>query len=220
MARGTGSWACALALGGLVATGCGGGGQNVPATCLEAQPCGGDLVGTWSLLGACADVAAQTQEEQIDCAGATVNSDTATLSGSITFNADSTYASTNWREAFAASETLPLSCTNNPTSCAANSGSASENANGITAALTTTCTGTSTCVCRISGNLSVASDSGSYAITQTVVAMTGGPTATTFSYCVDGDRLHLMQTVSIVSVTPTSSTETTLILSDIVAQRR
>ena len=41
--------------------GCGGGGNSAPPNCLQVQPCGGNVVGTWTLLGACYASAFRTQ---------------------------------------------------------------------------------------------------------------------------------------------------------------
>src|SRR5689334_4818493 len=107
MARGKVLWACGLAMGVWMA-GCGGSSAKPPpASCLTVQPCGGDVVGTWSFLGGCSDLAAQTEQLSLDCQGASVNSNSESLSGLVTFNADLSYTATGWREAFGGNETLP-----------------------------------------------------------------------------------------------------------------
>jgi hypothetical protein len=82
----------------------------------------------------------------------------------------------------------------------------------------TNCTGTSTCVCRLSGMLSVTTGSGAYSASSAVLSLTGLPIASSFSYCVEENRLHLMQVATITSTNPPG--ETVAILSDIVAERQ
>ena len=77
------------------AGGCGGG-HSPPPNCLQVQPCGGDVVGNWSFLGACVDVQAQSADFDLSCPGAKVNATGISLTGTLNFNADFTYTATNW----------------------------------------------------------------------------------------------------------------------------
>ena len=133
------------------------------------------------------------------------------LTGTFTFNADSTYTATNWREDFVATQTSPLSCTGE-TSCAAANGTESDTMSGSTMTITTSCTGTSTCTCRTNGLFIVSSDLGSWTAAGTTLTMDGPATATTLSYCVEENRLHLVQM-------NTTATGQSVITSDIVAVR-
>ena len=178
------------------------------------------MVGTWSFLGACSDLAAQTEQLQLDCQGTSVNSNSVSLSGLLTFNADLSYTATGWRETFGANETLPLSCITGAATCAASNGTANRNAGNATGTVTTRCSGASTCSCTVSGSLNLTSETGTYATTMEVLEISADITGSNFSYCVDGDQLHLMQVVTETLVTPQGTTNTTLILSDIVAQRQ
>jgi len=208
-----------LALGGLWAGGCGGSSAKPPPpNCLAVQPCGGDVVGTWAFVGTCADLAAQNEQLQMGCAGQMVNSDSVNLAGLLTFNSDLSYTATNWHENFGGTETVPLSCTGAAT-CAANSSTTNLNSSSATGTITTTCSGGSTCACTVAGSLNLTTETGTYATTTTVLEMTADVTGSTFNYCVQGDELHLMQTVTETLATPQGSTTTTIILSDIVAQR-
>jgi hypothetical protein len=207
-----------LALGAISIIGCGGGhGHAAPPNCLQAQPCGGDLVGTWSFLGTCSNLPAENQQLQASCPGASLSSVSGTLTGLLAFNADGTFTATNWHEAFGGRETLPLTCAGGST-CAERNGTTTDSTEGVTVTTTTSCTGTSTCVCRLSGMLSVTTGSGTYSTSSAVLSLTGLPVASTFSYCVEENRLHLMQVATIVSTNPPSETAT--ILSDIVAERQ
>ena len=103
----------ALALGSLgltfFASGCGGGGAtNGPASCLQVQPCGGDVVGTWKILGGCINSAALTANVMTACPGASV-SGSVEISGTATFT-DSAYTF-EAAETISDTQTLPLSCT-------------------------------------------------------------------------------------------------------------
>jgi len=189
---------------------CGGGGQNTPPTCLQVQPCGGDVVGTWSFLGACTNVAALSQELSTDCPGASINAFGIAFTGTVTFNADSTYTATNWHESFAATETVPLSCADGASSCAEGNESSSDTTPGGMVSITTTCSGTSTCTCRVNGTITVSSDTGSWTTTGSALSMNGASTATTLSYCVQENQLHMMS----------ADAASAVVLSDIVAVRQ
>jgi hypothetical protein len=106
------------------------------------------------------------------------------------------------------------------TICAESSGTTSDSTSGTTVRSTTTCTGTSTCVCHINGTLDVTTHSGTYgaASASATLDLSSTPLTSSFAYCVEENRLHLMKTVSIVTTNPPS--DTTIILSDIVAQRQ
>jgi hypothetical protein len=181
----------ALALG-LSATACGGG-SSAPPNCLQVSPCGGSLVGTWSFLGTCSDVAAQSAQASALCPGFTINSAGMALSGTFTFNADFTYVATNWHETFVINETVPLSCAG-VAACADRNGTiTTTNApSGQTTTLTTSCTGAATCACRLNGTLSIPSDSGTWVTSGTTLDLSGAATAGTLPYCVEGDHLHLL----------------------------
>lgn len=186
---------------------CGGGGQSAPPNCLQVQPCGGDVVGSWSFLGTCYNVQAQSAELAASCPGAKLNAAGVSLTGTFNFNADLTYTATNWHEVFALNETLPLSCAGTA-SCTESNGTETNVSNGSTVTVTTACSGTTTCACRINGMLTLSSDSGTYTTTGSLLDMFGGTTSGAFDYCVEEDRLHLL-----------SVSSTGQIVSDIVAGR-
>ena len=192
--------------------GCGGG-QATSSRCLQVQPCGGDVVGTWTFVETCADVAAEN--ELSSCSMRSDVSDT--LAGLLTFNADGTFTATNWHETFASTATTPLTCFGAST-CTADNGTTNESSNGVTVMETTDCTGTSTCVCHVAGTLDITTASGSYSAASAFLSWSSGSLMWGFAYCVEGTRLHLMKTVNVVSTNPPS--DRNVALSDLVAQRR
>ena len=108
-------------------------------------------------------------------------------------------------------QTLPLMCSGGA-SCTESNGTESETTAGSTTTVTTNCTGTSTCTCRVNGTFIVSSDSGSWTTAGTDLTMYGGATSTSLSYCVEDNRLHMMQT-------STTATGQSVRISDIVAVR-
>src|SRR4029078_11957672 len=85
--------AMTVAFAALVA-GCGpssGSSTNGPPGCLQAQPCGGDGVGAWNLLGAATSPAFFTElnsQLQTACPGASVSAFNVDISGTVIYNAD------------------------------------------------------------------------------------------------------------------------------------
>jgi hypothetical protein len=208
-----------LALGLLVLAaplgGCGG--SSAPPNCGIEQPCGGDVVGAWNFAGVCSNVTAANAELMAICPGASIGGSSIALLGSLIFNADGTYTASNWHETFSLTETVPLSCAGaGATSCTENNGTTTDTQDGVKIAVTTACTGTTVCTCRLAGNLSIVSDTGAYTIAGTTLDMAGPATSGTFPYCVEEKRLHLME----LSATMTTPMGQAVITSDIVAQKQ
>jgi len=190
---------------------CGSGDRSPPPNCLQVAPCGGDIVGTWSFLGTCTDLATLNDQIGDSCPGAAFNAFGVALSGTFTFNADLTYTASNWREDFVFAETLPLMCAG-AASCAEANGTETQSTAGSTTTVTTTCTGTSTCSCRINGRFTVSSDAGTWATAGSDLTMYGSSTSTSLAYCVEENRLHMIGT-------STTATGQSARISDIVAIR-
>ena len=176
-----GALICAAAAGG-----CGpsNGSDSAPPSCLQVQPCGGDVLGTWSFLGACTSPALlQTFSEdlQASCPGASTTALDVDSSGTVTYNADLTYAA-NVIETVRATETVPLSCLGF-TSCAQ---VVSNNAD-----TTISCTGTTTCTCRVTGAPPM-TEMGTYTTTGTALTMAGPTSTETDAYCVQNNELHII----------------------------
>jgi hypothetical protein len=185
----------ALALGSLAftlfASGCGsgGGGAGGPASCLQVQPCGGDVVGTWKILGGCINSAALSAAVMAACPGATVGGNIA-ISGTVTYNADLTYTF-DVTETIAETQNLPLSCTGLASCSELEARMSADNPDAIV-----TCSGTDTCGCQTTLSIPRTTASGTYTTSGTTVVLSSGTSTTTDSYCVQGNMLHLMSVSS------------------------
>lgn len=199
----TGARAMMVSLAALVG-GCGpsSGSKHGPPGCLQAQPCGGDVVGTWNFLGACTSplfFSETNSELQAACPGASVTAFDLAFSGTITYNADLTY-SANANETIDVTEMIPLSCLGFATCAAVVSDSPDT---------TLTCTGTTVCTCHIRGS-SPGIETGTYSLSGTNLTMVGPDGTSTDAYCVENGRLHLM------GISDTSGA----VVGDIVAQKQ
>jgi len=184
--------ACVLISFSAVAAGCGGdsGGNNIvggPACGVE--PCGGDITGTWNATEMCVDksvlMAAFVEGTMGACPGARLTTVNYPLSGTLTFNTDSTYAISLTLTA-SISISVPSSCINGA-SCADLTGNFTSDPNVQSA----TCTGTSTCTCTIMQMPDSTSESGTYSISGTnlLTTATGATTTDTIGYCAKGTTL-------------------------------
>jgi hypothetical protein len=172
---------------------CGSSAQHTDAavtsgTCGRVQPCGGDLLGTWTLTETCTDIATQPP---LTCPDERIASWTPTLTGNWTFNADLTYSRSTTSSAVVVWN-IPLSC------ISALAASCADFEAQVQATLdpgqTIACTGTTTCVCTETAAPSGQTDNGTYQVTGSNVALTSAVTGTTGtgSYCVQDGRLHIV----------------------------
>ena len=177
----------------------------MPASCLQAPPCGGDLVGTWRLLGGCVNGADLTASGSANCPARSV-SGTVDISGTTTFGADLSY-SFDVAQTITFFESIPLSCTTFATCADLQADRATSMPTWVV-----TCTGTTTCDCIATISVPGKAVTGTYTTSGTNVVMTdsGSTDPRTDAYCVQGNTLHLM------SVSPTTGN----IFIDDVAQRQ
>jgi len=171
----------------LAAIGCGSSAAS-SGTCGKVSPCGGDLTGTWTLTGSCADLATQPA---LSCPDERIDSWTPTISGTWTFNADMTYTRSTTSSAVVV-WSIPLSCISAlASSCADFEAQAQA---GLNPDQTITCTGTSTCLCTETAGPLNQSDNGTYQTSGTDITYTSAVDGTTgtSSYCVQGSTLHLV----------------------------
>jgi hypothetical protein len=218
---GTGVDLAALALLGAI-LGCGGGSRPsglpppgimpAPATCGTVLPCGGDLTGTWKIIGGCLG---PHDGENLPCGG-TVQLLTLSFGGTETFNADMTYAFTDMADERAEIDTVPTSCPGTATCAAQDAELKSMVPHGLSYA---SCTGTTFCSCTIAVG-EVYSESGTYSIQgsqfNTVSYSDGGGSVMgSTDYCVQDGLLHVL---GINYVRDSSGNLTPVVERDVVAQ--
>jgi hypothetical protein len=194
-----GSWAPVLiapgagSLGGTGGTGAGGatGGPDAgAASCGAVQPCGGDVVGTWKIVGSCVNPAALASDFVAafgaDCPQATATLNPNTPATLLTFAPNGYYTSGGWQQTSIL--TVPASCKNGRT-CGAlqlafDDDQRYEGAN---------CSGTDDCTCFVAENPWGGHYSGPYDTTGLVLSLGGTLNA---HYCVQGSTLHITSYLS------------------------
>jgi hypothetical protein len=196
--------------GGGGAAGAGGGaGAAAAVTCDGTPPCGGAVVGTWSWASVCMhDAVAMQQFMYPGCPAATVTDVNVTQTGSIVFTAAS-YAVALTRT-YAFTYNIPSSCLGGLT-CTDLAGQFERSIE----LESSSCTGSTTCVCPIVYLPREVNESGRYTTSGSTMRRT--PTnGTTVSapYCIEGDRLHILDIETIAGTEPTMRTR-----SDQVARR-
>ena len=175
----TGPWGRTIVVCAAV-LGCGGGGEP-PPSCLQVQPCGGDLVGTWRIVGACqADPSVITAGAPIACAGYVLNSVGASATGAIRFNADFTYTVSHWDTRHVSTYSYPQSCAGG-IDCVDLSDAVTYSDGSYSKLI---CGGTTVCTCQ-GMSLGVIDESGSYGTAGTEFQMISPTTSRNRTYCVD-----------------------------------
>jgi hypothetical protein len=155
--------------------------------CLQVQPCGGNIVGSWQLTSECVDVESLQPTAQTACVDASITAAIVSVSGNLTFNADMSYTESATTTAIFVWH-FPASCLNGATCDAF--GSAAQQ--GLPAGVTFTCTGPADCDCT-EGTIGTGSDSGTYSTSGSVLSITSDTTGpATGAYCVQGSTLHLI----------------------------
>jgi hypothetical protein len=167
-------------------------GRGAPSDCGRVEPCGGDLVGTWQLSGTCAT---NPVVPVSFCAAATVAHSTFHVSGSATFGADGSFAISATK-----SGTIEYAV---PASCLVLPGGGSESCAQLTptvpAGLGVQCVEEGDgCHCTFVIAPRDVAESGTYVSKGTSLsAVPAGGQIDGASYCVAGDRLHLLSIVPI-----------------------
>jgi hypothetical protein len=196
----------ALATGVLAAPACG---SSAPDSCGRVSPCGGDVVGSWTLGRACPSAAAYTAQAAESCPGSFVSSISQDVSGSITFNADLSFRLENVSNTLATSNSFPVDC-QALTTC----GDLDRHEANTLQSIDTTCTGTATCDCESTVTTFGRTATGTYSTAGSALTLILDGVTTTMGYCVEGNRLH-----QITLVTGTASAGETIILNATVANR-
>jgi hypothetical protein len=177
------------------------GGPSAGNSCGRVDPCGGDLVGSWSIVEACTDVDmalefAASSALDAACGQAyplIVHETSMSLSGAWSFNANMTY--TDMRLVTVVVEGSPLS------TCLATRSCAELDAALQTAALPNTdatiqsgrCVGESSCVCTIAVTDTYTA-TGTYAVSGSSISRSSddGTSNSMMDYCVQGESAHFV----------------------------
>jgi hypothetical protein len=164
-------------------------------SCGKVQPCGGDVVGSYNISGACYNSASLEMPVIEGCPGATVAITSLGVTGSATFGADMTYSVSETITA-TASQTLPASCLtmNGLTlTCMQVDQLAQQVLLSNPAIQSIRCAGSSSCTCTFTLAPMTIAESGTYTTSGTTISLVdsaGG--ASSSEYCVQGNELHLI----------------------------
>lgn len=170
---------------------CGGGTKaTTGAACDEVAPCGGSVVGDWTIQAICETSAVFTGGA--DCAAATVDGSMRSVSGSLAFNDDATYTVSS-SESGSLKFRVPLPC--------APAATCDELASLIgpfpPKGMTTCATADGNCDCTLTFNEPLAlDDNGTYVTLGDALSLTSSTNAAPFAdrYCVQDNTLNLMFT--------------------------
>ncbi len=198
-AAGTGGGAGTAGTGGGGTAGTGGAGGASGLAC-GVTPCGGNVVGNWSFVSACADkTTLEAQLQAGSCPTATVNSVTIAQSGSLTFTA--TAYSVALTRTSTTSVNWPIACIT-PLTCADLQAMYLATPNVQSA----TCTGTTLCTCVVTSTTPTAvSEQGTYTTSgNTLMTTPSGGAPTSGAFCVQGDTVHIMNLEMTGQMRPTS----------------
>ena len=176
-----------------IVSACGGGG----GTCAKVAPCGGDVIGNWTISDACFNTAALNMDLGMSCPGATFNITGLSVSGSASFNADLTYTTTG-TTSISVQETIPVSCLTSggvTVTCEQLDQQLQQDIAANPSSLQTGhCTGSSSCTCTITSGPQTTSGTGTYTTSGTTLTITESDgSISSNGYCVQGNELHIVQ---------------------------
>ena len=202
--------------------GCGGGSPAImpaPATCGTVSMCGGDLTGTWKVLGGCL---APINFENYACPSETDTLSGLSYTGTVTIDPSSmTWTATDFIQT--RSDQIVIT----PSACPAISDqtcAALDSAYGTALSErggSAVCTGSTTCTCSATSRQQVIGTSGTYSLLGDQISFVDSAGASVlypngpFSYCVQNGLLHL---IGIAITVGDGGAATTTIMSDIVLQ--
>jgi hypothetical protein len=180
-----------IALTPILAT-CGGS----SGSCGKVAPCGGDVVGNWTINGACLNSAALTMNLVATCPGASISVSSLSVHGDASFNADLTYSVTE-TVSVSATETIPTSCLQLggiTLTCAQLDQSLQDSiAADPTMYQSAHCSGSATCTCSFTLAPRTMTETGTYATSGTTITTTASDgTSASSDYCRQGNELHLV----------------------------
>ena len=199
--------------------GCGSGSGG---TCGRVEPCGGDVVGSWTISDGCINPVLGMQiavDEGFTalCPTSTLTNMTSDASGGFSFNADLTYSSSitatigfNWN--------VQTSCLGGMTCAEFNAAiQAAQQQNPDPGIQSITCAGSGTCVCRFIGTPQSENETGTYTTSGTAITTTASDgTVETGDYCIQDNTFHVVTVDRTMNTGPMGQAT---ILSDITATR-
>jgi hypothetical protein len=154
--------------------------------CAEVMACGGDVTGTWKITSTCVSGANSTDIGT--CAGETLQVDSVDFEGTITFDTGGTYEESLTSGSVAETLTVPTSCLGGAACTASSSDAGISGVCGVSG---------SNCVCSVSISQTSNTASGTYSTSGSMITVTpAGDTATSDGYCVQGNTLTLLGSVS------------------------
>jgi len=163
------------------------GADNNGSTCPAAAPCGGDLIGEWTVQQSCLELTSNPLAEA--CPGATLSLSPLTITGTASFKADNSMTSSGVIS-FMQFVQLPLSCATEAQCAAVRTSLAAQPTVSDAQCVYTAGTG---CKCTVTSTQS-RMNSGTYQVQGTSVVLTGADgTSTVDRFCVSGDTLKLYE---------------------------
>jgi hypothetical protein len=181
---------------GMTILGCGsssggGGSDDASGTCGKVAACGGDLVGTWKVAAACANITSMPSNSQ--CPNESVQGASVTASGTSTFNSDLTF-SLDLTESVSETLVVPMSClTAGGTTVTCDDLSSTLGAALGDGGVMTSCTTSgSNCNCTIGLAGQSTHETGTYSVSGNSFSTIVGGTTSTTDFCVQGNQLHVV----------------------------
>jgi len=172
--------------------GCGGSSGDGGGSCGKVSPCGGSLVGTWTITSSCESVSNFT--DGTECPGATIDESQLVTSGTLVFNADMTFTVSGTIDGTRRFK-VALACVAGVGSC---DDFASLISPGPPEATTSCATAGSACNCTMVYVAPMASaQAGTYSTAGNVLTLnlnSPGADAIALGYCVEGSTFHMSRT--------------------------
>jgi len=169
-------------------------GSSGSGTCGQVAPCGGDIVGDWTIVDACLSFNGAAPLGDF-CPTATVDAAGIDPSGMVSYRPDLTYSATITLSGTIAL-TIPTSCLTiqGVTLTCAQLDQAAKQAlidNPDPSIQSISCAGSSACVCTVQMTPQTSMGSGTYTTSGTLLIENGGAGS---NYCVQGSELHVIST--------------------------
>lgn len=153
------------------------------------------MIGAWRVASLCVNEASVTDALELACPAATVTNVATLHTGSLELTASDYTATTTTTLSYTL--TLPLACLGNDATCA----DVEEILTSDAAVASGSCSGSTICACSVSYVPVTAGASGTYLTSgSTVTFMPSVGGSNSASYCVKGDRLHILDVETVTSM--------------------